>query len=108
MKGQLKECGKMSNDKIEMEHIESVGDFFLIYVGLGSENRFLTKPLLKKILRRLPPMMGMTAIRAPLVSEAKNNPGLEGYIPIDTSNITISTYTTGKPRVVACIHSCRE
>ena len=87
---------------------QSKGDQFLLCTGFCPDSRLLTdKSLLKSVLKNLPQIIGMNAIREPIVSEAKNNPGLEGYVPIDASNITISTYTNN-PRIVASVHSCNE
>lgn len=84
------------------------GDQFLLCTGFCLNTKILTdKSFLKSIFKNLPQIIGMNAIREPIISEAKNNPGLEGYVPVDTSNITISTYANN-PRFVACVHSCNE
>ena len=83
-------------------------DMFLLISGNTLRHEKLTdQKFLYKVLKNLPLLIGMNTIRKPLVSVANNNPGLEGYVPIDESNITISTYTNA-PRIVACIHSCNE
>ena len=84
------------------------GDKFLLVEGICLDETLLTdESLLTNTLLNLPPVIDMRPIREPIVSKAKNNPGLEGYVPIDESNITISTYTNN-PRLVACIHSCKD
>jgi len=84
------------------------GDPFLLITGDCSNPKLLTdKVFLSNILKNLPKIIGMNAIRKPIISKAKNAPGLEGYVPIDVSNITISTYIDN-PRFVACIHSCKD
>jgi len=81
-------------------------DVFLLVSGDVEEADLLTNgQLVEQTLRGILSLIGMNAISAPLVFQAKNNPGLEGYIPIDASNITISTYLD-PPRIVACVHSC--
>lgn len=83
-------------------------DNFLLISGKCKDLELLTnQTALARTLNNLPSLIGMRALREPIISEAPNNPGLEGYVPIDTSNITISTYTQ-EQKVVACIHSCRE
>lgn len=83
-------------------------DSFLLCTGFCVDKKILTdKIFLSDILKSLPKIIGMNMIRKPLISEAKNAPGLEGYVPIDVSNITISTYIDN-PKFVACIHSCKE
>jgi S-adenosylmethionine/arginine decarboxylase-like enzyme len=89
---------------VEEKHI----DFFLLLVGKSLDINLLEdEELLSEILRLLPIEINMKPIREPIISGAIGNPGLEGYVPIDTSNITISTYTETK-RLVVCIHSCKE
>ncbi len=84
------------------------GDTFLLVRGVCPDNNLLNdRYLLKKVLRNLPPAIHMGILREPIISTADNNPGLEGYVPIDESNITISTYTKN-PRLIACIHSCKD
>ena len=51
--------------------------------------------------------MSQKRAASPKMLVANNNPGLEGYVPIDQSNITISTYTN-RPIFVASIHSCSQ
>lgn len=81
-------------------------DYFLLVAGYPSDDTYLVdKDHLYGILEALPREIGMNTIQAPVVLEATNNPGLEGYVPIDESNITISTYTNHF-RFVASIHSC--
>lgn len=83
-------------------------DSFLLLSGFCPDTRLLTnQKLLYNILGMLPELIDMKSIRKPIISIAEGNPGLEGYIPIDTSNITISTYTKN-PRIVACVYSCKE
>lgn len=83
------------------------GDVFLLLSGACNELELLrSKSLLEEVLSRLPPMIGMNAISLPVVTTANDNPGLEGYIAIDTSNITVSTYVES-PRIVICVHSCK-
>ncbi len=91
-----------------MVHQDNHGDVFLLVRGSGVElSKLVDKQFLYRVLEGLPNAIGMQPIQPPLVLEAHNNPGLEGYVPIDASNITISTYTQ-QPRFVAAIHSCRE
>lgn len=81
-------------------------DYFLLAAGyLTDVDRLVDKEFLYQVLEELPQRIQMNAIQKPIVLEATNNPGLEGYVPIDESNITISTYTN-KYRFVASIHSC--
>lgn len=89
------------------EKAEDNGDVFLILTGVVRRVELLTDiGLLQSTLQGLVTHIGMHAINEAQVVAAVNNPGLEGYIPIDASNITISTYTS-TPRLVACLHSCR-
>ncbi len=88
--------------------VSDKGDKFLLVKGVCLDEALLTnESLLADALRNLPSVINMNPIREPIISRAKNNPGLEGYVPIDESNITISTYTND-PRFVACIHSCKD
>jgi hypothetical protein len=81
---------------------------FLLFIGVCEDAGLLMdQGLLGAVLMRLPELVGMQIIREPVVGIARGNPGLEGYVPIDTSNITLSTYTCGN-RIVGCIHSCRR
>lgn len=83
-------------------------DTFLLLTGSCKEVGLLkNQELLYNVLEQLPKIINMNTIRKPIISVAKNNPGLEGYVPIDASNITISTYTDSL-RIVACIHSCNN
>jgi len=89
-------------------HQKNPGDAFLLITGEVESIKLLTdKQLLRETLQSLPNIIHMNTITEPIISEAANNPGLEGYIAIDESNITISTYTD-TPRFVACIHSCND
>lgn len=84
------------------------GDSFLLVTGTCEDVEMLVnEEYLFSILKELPQKIGMKALLEPKITIAKNNPGLEGYIPIDMSNITISTYTNNH-RIVACIHSCKD
>jgi S-adenosylmethionine/arginine decarboxylase-like enzyme len=84
------------------------GDCFLLATGyLPDANSLVDKDFLYRVLEELPKKIQMNTIQKPTVLEATNNPGLEGYVPIDESNITISTYTN-HPRFVACVHSCSD
>ena len=86
---------------------DSAGDVFLLVSGSTRDSELLTnRPHLHSVLCRMPGLIGMNFLREPLITIANNNPGLEGYIPIDMSNITISTYTEN-PRVLVCVHSCQ-
>jgi hypothetical protein len=58
------------------------------------------------VLEEIPRLIGMRPIGHPQVLRAENNPGLEAYIPLDLSSITISTYVN-PARIVIVIHSCR-
>ena len=90
-----------------MASSNDTGDVFLLVSGcVRARGRLTDASDLRAILRELPPLVGMRALHEPVVHVATNNPGLEGYVPIDLSNITVSTYTN-PPRVVACIHSCQ-
>ena len=81
-------------------------DVFLLGCGETDRHDLLTDEAhLSSVLRRLVEAIAMRAINEPIVTKAESNPGLEGYIPIDLSNITISTYLNPS-RVVFCIHSC--
>ena len=83
-------------------------DCFLLVTGYPENPKSLVdKAFINKTLEEIPKIIGMNTIRDPVVLEASNNPGLEGYVPIDESNITISTYTNDS-RFVACIHSCKH
>jgi S-adenosylmethionine/arginine decarboxylase-like enzyme len=83
------------------------GDVFLLASGLTKDSELLTNEAhLRAVLSRMPGLIGMNFLRDPLITIANNNPGLEGYVPIDMSNITISTYTEN-PRVLVCVHSCQ-
>jgi hypothetical protein len=94
--------------KILTTHDNSDADYFLLATGFcENRERLQDKAFLTSLLRELPNQIGMTAISEPTVSVASNNPGLEGYVPIDLSNLTISTYVNNS-RLVACIHSCKE
>lgn len=87
---------------------DSTGDVFLIVTASVPRVELLTDThVLADTLRGLVQQIGMNPIAEPQVLTATNNPGLEGYIPIDASNITISTYTH-IPRIVLAIHSCRD
>ena len=82
------------------------GDAFLLLTAcVEDKDRLTDSNLLRDVLEQLPKSIDMNTIRDPIVVVADNNPGLEGYVPIDASNITISTYTS-PARIVACIHSC--
>lgn len=91
------------------ENEESPGnDVFLLLAGVvDSPDTILDEGLLLELLATLPAEIGMNALSEPIIAVARGNPGLEGYVPIDMSNITVSTYDNNN-RVVACIHSCRE
>ncbi len=90
-----------------MSEKSSKGDSFLLVTGTCEDVEMLVnEEYLFSILKELPQKIGMKALLEPKITIARNNPGLEGYIPIDTSNITISTYTNH--RIVACIHSCND
>lgn len=87
--------------------VNSNGDVFLLASGRTWDvNLLVDEAHLRAVLRRLPGLIGMNFLRDPLITVADNNPGLEGYVPIDMSNITISTYTED-PRVLICVHSCQ-
>ncbi len=87
--------------------MKNEANLFLLVSGICEKITFLTdKKLLSNVLRDIPKIIGMNVLRNPIISEAHNNPGLEGYVPIDESNVTISTYTKNA-RFVACIHSCK-
>jgi len=93
---------------MKMNLNQKKGDKFLLIKGVCVDEKLLTdKILLSEILRNLPSVINMNPIREPIISQAKNNPGLEGYVPIDESNITISTYTNDV-KFVACVHSCKD
>ncbi len=84
------------------------GDYFLLLSGEPTDAAVLTdSALLQSVLEDFPGIIDMHRLCAPVVTVAENNPGLEGYVAIDASNITISTYVTSPLRIVACIHSCR-
>lgn len=84
------------------------GDVFLLASGFTEDSKLLRDEAhLRAVLCRMPGLIGMNFLRDPLITIASNNPGLEGYVPIDLSNITISTYTDN-PRVVLCVHSCQH
>jgi S-adenosylmethionine/arginine decarboxylase-like enzyme len=84
------------------------GDFFLLASGrTQAEEKLVDESHLRNVLRKIPSLIEMSAIFEPVVHVATNNPGLEGYVPIDLSNITVSTYTD-PPRVVVCVHSCQQ
>jgi S-adenosylmethionine/arginine decarboxylase-like enzyme len=90
------------------DHAPSGADVFLLISGSTDDVQLLTDQAhLREVLAQIPPLIEMNTIREPLVLVASNNPGLEGYVPIDMSNITISTYTDD-PRAVVCIHSCKD
>lgn len=83
-------------------------DLLLIFSGqASSESSLYDEAALEQVLLTLPSLLGMKALRSPVVTAAISNPGLEGYVPIDTSNITISTYSSSR-MVIGCLHSCRE
>lgn len=84
-----------------------MGDRFLLASGRTfAKAKLSDAKLLELALAKLVELIGMKPLRQPVVTRAYGNPGLEGYVPIDASNITISTYTVD-PRVVVSIHSCR-
>src|SRR4051812_27461657 len=86
---------------------DSTGDIFLLISGLTKNSDLLTNEAhLLAVLSQMPGLIGMNALCEPFIIVASNNPGLEGYVPIDMSNITISTYTEN-PRVLVCVHSCQ-
>lgn len=81
---------------------------FLIFIGYcRNEINLTNRELFYSLLKYLPQLIEMKAIGDPIISAAQNNPGLECYVPIDTSNITISTYTN-ELKIVGCIHSCKD
>lgn len=85
-------------------------DIFLLITGYYKDvNLSTNQELLYNVLKKLPGKIGMNAIIKPVISEAGNTSGLEGYVsgyvPVDISNITISTYPN---RIVACVHSCKD
>jgi len=85
-----------------------LGDRFLLASGRTlAKARLSDAKLLRLALSKMAGLIGMKPLRQPVVTRAYGNPGLEGYVPIDASNITISTYTR-EPRVVLCVHSCRS
>lgn len=90
-----------------MREESNTGDIFLIVVAAVARPEFLVdEHRLHVTLREIARRIGMNPITDSSVLAASNNPGLEGYLAIDTSNITISTYTAPL-RLVACVHSCR-
>ena len=83
-------------------------DLFLLLTARCSDESLLTdENSLIALLGTLVDAIDMKPLQTPYVCAAVNNPGLEAYVPIDASNITISTYTI-HPRMVICIHSCRR
>jgi len=81
---------------------------FLIFIGVCKDKGCLVDVNhLSNVLQQVPNHIQMSSIGKPIVTVANNNPGLEGYLPLDTSNITLSTYTNNN-RIVGCIHSCKH
>ena len=80
--------------------------FLLLTIRCLDETYLTDERILRELLIDLAGAIGMNPINAPSVCRAINNPGLEAYLPVDASNITVSTYTSS-PRIVACIHSCK-
>ena len=83
-------------------------DAFLLFAGFSCHKGRLTDAkLLFDVMKTLPTLIHMRAIGQPTVTEATENPGLEGYVPIDLSNITLSTYVDDL-KIVGCVHSCKQ
>jgi S-adenosylmethionine decarboxylase len=85
------------------------GDVFLIIKGVCLDKKVLTdQTLLLDTLVALPRLIGMNALISPIINHAQpDNPGLHGYVAIDTSNITFRSYEKNQ-RIIANIHSCKD
>ncbi len=91
-----------------MKHKPDDGDAFLLVTGDSPNlDLLIDTTLLSNVLKTLPTAVNMHALIEPIITEAYANPGLEGYVAIDASKITISTYTIN-PRFVADVHSCND
>lgn len=83
-------------------------DRFLLLTGYCNNIRKLTdEKILSSIMINLPKIINTKVVKEPIITTMYNEPGLEGYIVMDTSNITISTYTLTQ-KLVAAIHSCKN
>lgn len=91
----------------QLNNTHPTDDCFLLLTARCSNARILTdEGRLADLLTRLVEAIDMNPLKTPAVTQAFNNPGLEAYVPIDDSNITVSTYTNSE-RIVICIHSCK-
>ena len=92
--GEKNSLRSMIENGYDVRTVYGIEDAVLIAVGHSNgANRLNSRWLLRKVLREVVNTIDMRIIKGPIVSEAENNPGLEGYAAIDKSNITISTYT---------------
>jgi len=67
----------------------------------------INKDTLKKILRELPPLIGMQIIAGPVIVDCvEGNPGLSGFVIIDYSHISIHTFS-GYNEILIDIFSCK-
>ncbi len=83
-------------------------NYFISIIGFSKNEKLLSdKKLISTILKNLVEIADMKATREPVITKIENEPGLEGYIPIDTSNITISTFLLTRS-IVAGIHTCKN